>query len=272
MNKQLHHNAAMYSPMEFKTFAGALGAFFSQECPQLGGERTRRVLVQSVVGMVERFYPETTHLRPGQIQWTTVHKDEKTSHAKKITNTRLTSVVLDLVRLEDAADRAKGKSLRDMKKEAVARLFTQAYEQDGCMTNAEVAILLKMCGHTVTKYAREWETEHNRLLPRRGTIHDLGRTLTHKEAIVRRLVLEGKSVQQVCRETYHSPEAVHRYITRFKQVMLCRGKGLSSDETAYVIHASRPLVEEYNKLLDEMWNDNHALRRLIELDGKEGSA
>ena len=269
MNKQLDHNVATYGPMSFKTFAGALGVFFAEECPQIGGRRTRQVLVQSIIDMVDQFYPETSHLRPGQIQWTTIHKDEKSSYGKKISNSRLTSVILDLVRSKDVTERAAGKRLREMKKEAVARLFQQSYKQDGCMTNAEVAILLKICAGTVSKYAREWESENECLLPRRGTIHDMGPTLTHKPMIIRKLVLEGKSVEQVSKETYHSPEAIHRYISTFRQVFLCRQKGLAPEEIAFATKHSLRLVMEYQKLLNEMSEENHALRTLLKLDKQQ---
>lgn len=266
MKTHLDHNTATYGPVQFKTFAGALNAFFHQECPQLGGQRTRQVLVQSVVEMVDRFYPETTHLRPGQIVWTTVNKDEKSSYGKKINQSELTSVILDLVRPEDAVERAQGKHLRDMKREAAARLFTQSYEQNGCMTNAEVAILLKISPATVGKYIQQWETEHDRLLPRRGTIHDLGPTLTHKKVIIQKLFLEGKSVGQVQRETYHSPEAIHRYIQTFRQVLLCRQKGFSNEEISFALKISKRLVAEYQSLIEEMLNEYRSLDSLLNLD------
>ncbi|VGO19802.1 hypothetical protein SCARR_01862 [Pontiella sulfatireligans] len=50
---------------------GALEAFSADECPQLGGLRTRKVLVQIVLGMVNEFYLES-HLRQGPIQWVEV--------------------------------------------------------------------------------------------------------------------------------------------------------------------------------------------------------
>jgi len=59
MNKQLDHNQRTFGPQQYKTFEGALFAFFEKECPQLAGERTRRVLVQAVTGMVHAFYPNT---------------------------------------------------------------------------------------------------------------------------------------------------------------------------------------------------------------------
>jgi predicted transcriptional regulator len=68
-----------------------------------------------------------------------------------------------------------------MKKEAVARLCLQSYEQGGCLTNAELGILLKISPNTVSKYISEWESEHETILPRRGTIHDMGPSITHKK-------------------------------------------------------------------------------------------
>ena len=238
MKKEMSAYQATYAPMNFKTFSGALEAFFAQECPQLGGVKTRQVLVQSIMEMVHGFYPETSHLRQGQTIWTTVDKNEKSSYGKSIRNTRLTQVILDLVRSEDITERAEGKKLKEIKQEAAVRLFRQAYEQGGCMTNAEVAILLKISAPTVSKYVREWETTTNTVVPRRGTIHDMGRSLTHKVEIINKLFLEGKSVEQVSRETYHSPEAIHRYIMNFKQVLLCRRKGLLIEEIAFAVKIS----------------------------------
>jgi hypothetical protein len=209
----------MLQPQQFKSFPGALNAFLSNECPQLGGQRTRQVLVQAIVEMIERFYPPSTHLRPGQTPWVTVDKDAKGSYGKHMSQTRLTSVVLDLIPATEATERKDGKKLREIKKDAVAGLFTQAYEQGGCLTNVETALLLlKMLPSTVSKYTREWERENDTLLPRRGPIHDMGPTLTHKKEIIERLFLQGKSVEQVMRETYHSAEAITLYIVAFKQV------------------------------------------------------
>jgi hypothetical protein len=263
MKGQMDYRQATYTPQHHKTFPGALDSFFQNECPQLGGQRTRQVLVQFITQMIDRFYPETSRLRQGQIQWTTVHKDEQASTGKKITQSRLTPVILDLIQAEDAMDRANGKKLRDIKKEAVARLYQQAYEQNGCMTHAELAILLKLSANCVGTYTREWEAEHGKHLPRRGVIHDLGPTLTHKKIIVQKLYLHGQSVEQVCRETNHSPEAVHRYIKNFKQVLLCHRKELSIEETAYAIKISPRLVREYHALVAELSTQNTILEAIL---------
>lgn len=266
MKQHLSATHAAFGPQSFKNFAGALAAFFEQECPQLGGFRTRQVLVKSIIDMVEKFYPETSHLRPGQISWPTVHKDEKGSYGKSIANTRLTSVVLDLVQVGDAAERAEGKRLREVKKEAVARLCVQAYEQNGCMTNTELAVLLKISPFTVGKYIAEFELEKQTVLPRRGTIHDMGPSLTHKKIIIQKLFIEQKTVQQVSRETYHSFPAIERYITAFKQILLCWKKGMSLEEIAFSVRKTKRLVKEYLNIIDEYKEQNYILDRLLEFE------
>lgn len=257
MNKQLTSAQATYTPQMYKSFEGALENFLTEQCPQIGGSMTRQVLVQSIRDMVHKFYPETSHLRPGQVVWPTVHKNEKGSYGKSIRNTELTPVTLDLVQRQDIIDRANGKKLRDMKMEAVARLCSQAYQQDGCLTNAELAILLKISTNTVSKYISEWELEYKTVLPRRGSIHDMGPTLTHKKVIIHKLFVEQKSVQQTSRETYHSPQAIQRYISTFRQVLLCRQKSMNSDEIAFAIGITKRLVREYEQIIEGYKNKGY---------------
>ena len=245
MEKKTSERFASYAPVAYKTFAGALNAFFENELPALGGNRIRMTVVNAINAMVAKFFPETTNLRPGQTPWVTVGADSKGAYGKRIKDTELVPVVLDLVQDVDARERAEGKKVRDVKKEAVARLCTQAYEQGGCMTAAELAVLLKMSPATVGKYISRFEEEHGVVLPRRGTIHDMGPTLTHKRIIIEKLFVRQETVQQVIRETCHSARAIERYITSFKQVLMCQRKKMTLEETAFAVHKTPRLVQEY---------------------------
>jgi hypothetical protein len=251
MQTHLNHAQANFTPVLYKTFDGALEAFLASECPQLGGLRTRQVLVQSIRSMVDQFFPAASHLRSGQFVWSAVHKDAKPTEAQTINQTQLTPVILDLLPTQEIQDRANGLSPRQARSQTVVRLFQQAYEQDGLLTNAEVALLLKVSPSTVSTYARQWEKEHQSLLPRRGTLHDMGPTLTHKRQILEKLVFEGKAVQTVCQETHHSVSSVLRYSTNFKQVLLCRRKNLANADIAFATKLSLRLVEEYQRLIDD---------------------
>lgn len=259
---------ATYEPQRYKTFQGALESFFEQECPQLGGARTRATLVNAIFQMVQRFFPDSSHLKQGQIIWTTVHKEEKGAYGKTIKNSRLTPVVLDLIPSTDITDRANGKKLRELKKDAAARLCRQAFDQDGCMTLAELSILLKMAPTTASKYLREYEIEQQLVVPRRGTIHDMGPTLTHKKMIIEKLFIEQKSVQQVIRETCHSARAIERYITAFRQILLCYNKGMSLKEICYSVRKTPALVEQYLYLIEKYKDSGYILERLENLEIK----
>lgn len=263
MKRELNQNESTYNPQAYKSFSGALEAFFSAECPQLGGLRTRQVLVKSILDMVCQFYPETTHMRPGQVVWPTVHVEEFASYGKSIKQTRLQTVVLDLIGERDAKDRAEGKKLKDLKTEAIARLCKQAYNQDGCLTAAELSILLKMSPWTIGKYIEEWELKNREVLPRRGSIHDIGPTLTHKKIIIEKLFIEQKTVHQVSRETCHSLPAIQRYISTFKQVLLCKQKGMSTEETAYAVGRTVRLIKEYESIIEEYRERNYVMKTLL---------
>lgn len=240
-----------YGPAAQKTFTGALEAFFSCEFPQLAGERARRSVVQGIVEMVHRFFPATSNLRQGQTTWISVAKNEVSSYGKSITETRMVPVIVSLLAADEAQQRRDGKRLRDIKREAVARACLEIDAQGGCVTGAELAIMFKTTPTTVGKYIAHWEAENGKLLPRRGTIHDMGPTLTHKKEICRLLFIEGKTVSQVVNLTKHSTRAIDRYITNFRQVFTCKTKGLTVQETAHATKLSKRLVEEYHRLFDE---------------------
>lgn len=240
-----------YGPAAQKTFTGALEAFFASEFPQLAGERARRSVVQGIVDMVHRFFPATTNLRQGQTTWISVAKNEMSSYGKTISETRMVPVIVTLLAEDEAKQRRDGKPLRDIKREAVARACLEIDEQGGCVTGSELAIMFKTTPPTVGKYIAQWETENKQLLPRRGTIHDMGPTLTHKKEICRLLFIDGKTVSQVVNLTKHSTKAIDRYITNFRQVFTCKTKGLNVQETAHATKLSKRLVEEYHRLFDD---------------------
>ncbi|HET8580596.1 MAG TPA: DUF1670 domain-containing protein [Nitrospiraceae bacterium] len=240
-----------YGPQAQKTFVGALEAFFASEFPQMAGDRARRAIVQGIVEMVRQYHPQTTNLSSGQTTWVTIAKDEVAAYGKTIPKTRMVPTVISILAVDEAAQRRDGKRLREIKIDAVARVCNEIDAQGGCITAAELAVIFKTTPATIGRYIAQWEEEHKTLLPRRGTIHDMGPTLTHKKEICRLLFLEGKTVAETCRITKHSTRAVDRYITNFRQVFTCKTKGLTCDETARASKLSKRLVEEYHRLFDE---------------------
>ena len=75
--------------------------------------------------------------------------------------------------------------------------------------------------------------------------------LTHKRIICQKHFLEGKSVEQTPRETYHSPQAVVRYANDFMRVRECLKEGWSVERIAYTTGLSKSLTKEYADMINE---------------------
>ena len=268
MKTAISINEATFSPQLYKTFAGALGAFFEYQCPHLGGSMMRDVLVKSIYQMVCHFFPETTHLKPGQTPWVTVAKSEKASYGKRMKSTELVPIVVDLIGENEIEERSKGKRLKEIKKETIARICISTDKQNGCITQAELALLLKMSPATTSKYIKEWELQNNSILPRRGTIHDMGPTLTHKKIIIRKLFIDKLTVQETSRQTYHSFQAIYRYISGFKRVLICYRKAMSENEISHALGMSKGVTKQYLNIIEEYKSTGHILEDIEKFDAE----
>ena len=251
MKKSLSSLAASFGPLEKKTFASALNRFLQDQCPQMGGDLTRGVLVTQIQKLVEEFYPPHTHLRMGQVMWPAIDENETAAYGKTMEKTRLKPVFLDLIAQEDIEAVLKAEARPLIRQRATVRLFKQAKEQGGVLSCADVASLMRLSLATVSKYVRSWEKEKQEIIPRRGTVHDLGPSLTHKRLICYQVLVQGKSIEQTARETRHSPDAITRYVQDYKRILTCLRAGLSLKETAFAVKVSEKLVYEYLNLIHD---------------------
>jgi hypothetical protein len=238
------------SQFEKKGFHHALDNFFAENVPQLGGYLTRKAVVEKIIEMIDSYYPPSERLKMGQMIWFAVHKDEKTGYGKKLESCRQTPVILDVINHADIECLLNNIKKRERQKKVVVRLFRQAYKQDGVLTNADVASIMRLSPATISKYIREYEKDNEVLIPRRGTIHDMGRSLTHKKIICKKYFYEGKSVEITAKETYHSPQAVTRYINDFKRIRECLKAKWGIEKIAYTTGLSKKLTEEYVNMIE----------------------
>lgn len=241
----------LFGPLQKKTFASALSRFLEDQCPQLGGHLTRQVLVDKIQQLVEEFFPPNTHLRMGQVMWPAVDENEKAAYGKSIEKTKLKPVFVDMIAPGDIEAVLAGEKAKSIRQQATVRLFKQAKEQGAVLTGVDVAAMMRLSPATISIYVRQWEKENETMVPRRGTIHDMGRSITHKKQICYKVIVEGKSIEQTARETDHSPEAITRYIKDYKRILACLSKGLTPTDTSFVAKVSKNLVYEYVNLIAE---------------------
>jgi Protein of unknown function (DUF1670) len=255
-----------YDASDRKTFKSALCHFLHTEFPATFGPMTSRLFVDRIDELYERFHPPRSRFTVGQVLWTGVAIDDPPSRNKRIEETRLVPVVLDLVAAQDI-EQAKAKTLRSQTRlTKIIRLFRQAHEQGAVLGHADVSLLLNMHISSLSASLLKHERETGQLIPRRGTIHDMGRSVSHKAIICYKSLVEKKPTSQVAQETFHSAEDVEHYVQCFRRIQLCRDKGLSQEEIAHATGHSLSLVQEYLGLIREF-----GIPPLADPERKEGS-
>ncbi len=132
----------------------------------------------------------------------------------------------------------------------------QAYEQGGLLTNQDLSEILNFADSLIAQLLSNYERQNKTLIPRRGTIHDVGKSLSHKWIICHKRYVEGKSADQIARETYHCLEAVDRYLGQFDRVRHCLQQGLDTAEISHILNCSVSLVEVYQQIDKELEGKN----------------
>lgn len=248
MKKAQTQREAMYGPLQKKTFRAALVRELRAQVPSLG-DLTADAIAGRIEQLVSEFHPPTEKLRMGQILWPAVDEREKGGWGKSIEHTAVKPVLLEAVNHDDIRDLLAGVKKKEIRKRITARLFIQAKEQGGVLTGVDVAAIVGVAPATVSRYVKEQEDSTGKLLPRRGTVHDMGPSITHKRQICRRVILEGESIEAAARATDHSPEAVTRYVQDYRRVAACLKGGFTIAQTAYATKMTKNLVREYQDLM-----------------------
>ncbi len=234
-----------------KTFHSALCHLLYTEFPGVFGPAITSLLADKIDELYARFHPPMSRFRVGQVLWVAVAVDDPPSREKRIENTRLVPVILDLVTPQDI-DEAMVAGTRDGTRcNKIIRLFTQAYAQGGVLSEADVALLLHRSIAFISKDILAYERAGGATVPRRGTVHDMGRSVTHKAVICYKRLVERKPTSQVAEETFHSPAEVEYYVQCFRRVQLCRDSQMSKEDIAQATGQSLQLVQEYLDLLEE---------------------
>jgi DNA-binding CsgD family transcriptional regulator len=243
-----------FGPLQAKTLQNAVAHRICKEFPRIGGPRIQQLCAGMILEVVRDHVRSTDHLTHGQVLWMAVSIHDPPRRHQRIADTDLVPVVLDLSTPEDVEQRLQRVLPSRRLLEKSLRLCRQAYDQGGLLSNCDLAELFHTHDAEIARLLADHERQTGTLVPRRATIHDVGTGLTHKRIICLKRYREGKPADQVARETYHSLEAVDRYLGQYDRVRHCRLQGLTAQETAYTLDCSLSLVREYLDIDRELEN------------------
>lgn len=234
-----------------KSFHSALCHLLHTEFPGVFGPAITKLFADKIDELYARFHPPASQFRVGQILWAAVAVDDLPGRDKRIEDTRLVPVILDLVTAQDIHEATAAGTRRQTRRNKIVRLCTQAHAQGGVLSLADISLMLHVSMTPISNEILEYERAGGGTVPRRGTVHDMGRSVTHKAIICYKRLVEQKPTSQVAQETFHSADEVEYYVQCFRRVQLCRDSGMPKEDIAQATGHSLSLVQEYLDLLDD---------------------
>jgi hypothetical protein len=242
----------LYSPQEAKTFRNVLSRFILREFPRLGGPWVIGHFIDKLLVLFDEHYLHRDRVQVGQTVWMAVAADETAGYRKPMSETRQVPVILTLIDPSDITSFRQGIPRHEVLRYAVARAAQEAYAQGGVLSTVDLSLLFARSRSTISKQIRDYETETQQVVPRRGTVHDMGPTFSHKRIICYKAFVEGKPTHIIARETYHTPLAVDNYLLDFARVYFAvHQRDLSPEDTAFTLGRSLRLVQGYLALIEE---------------------
>jgi hypothetical protein len=175
-------------------------------------------IVEDILTTINQVY--TDHLPPRHVIWPAVSV-RNGSYTKSPDIHELVPVRLQMVTDEEVAllnDRQllkEQRSRRRFNQLRYARWCQEAYQQDGVLSLLDLSLLSGYSEKHISTLVREYEKESDIVVPTRGTVHDLGPSVTHKAEVVRRY-LRGQSPADIAHELHHTQHSVDRYIQDYE--------------------------------------------------------
>jgi hypothetical protein len=254
---QESYREAIYRPQAAKTLRQTLIRFIAQEFPRLGGPWVIELFVDKLLELVDTYRIEQGRLKPGQTVWQAVAVDERPRCRKPITETRQVPVVITIANQQDIEDLRNGVKWTKVLQRALVRAANDAYAQGGVLAYSDLSLLFSRSVNSISQLICAYEAETGEVVPRRGNIHDMGRTISHKWIICRKAYVEGKLTPTIARETYHSPQSVDNYILGLARVYFATvQRGMTPQEAAFALQKSLYLVNEYVEMIKEFGLDD----------------
>ncbi len=245
-----------YRPQAGKSLQQALRGFITREFPRLGGPWIIELFVDKLLQLVDTYRIARDRLAPGQTVWPAVAVDESPGYRKPMRAMRQVPVILTVANQDDIADLRSNTEANKILQRAFVRAANDAYAQGGVLTVADLSVLFHRSHARVAELIRQYEAETGEVVPRRGNVHDIGRTISHKHVICQKAYVEGKPTHLIAQETYHSPEAVDHYLLDFARVYFATvQRGMTPEQTAFAMQRPLSIVQGYVEMIKEFGLD-----------------
>jgi hypothetical protein len=222
-----------------------------------------KAILNCVYEVYQPFFDNSASMKPGQILFEVV-AIENTAKVK-LSDCQMKTVILTLDAGSDDLSVREQQGVTGLRRYRLQRIATEAFQQGGLLTVEDIANRLLNCGErTLTRDIKALKNS-GVSLPLRSTIKDMGRSISHRELIVKHWLL-GMEFSEIARKTNHSVEAIANYVEKFKRVICLAKDNHEINTIAFLVKISVRLAQQYYDLyqnLDIVPNREQELNDMI---------
>jgi hypothetical protein len=252
MKQRRTHRERNFGPLQDKTLANILRHLFITEFGYENKVLFAEAMIQRILEAMDAFVKPRSLLKPGQMLWMAVIRDGHKHTLKSMKETPQVPVILDMVTDDDLEALTNGDSFRDVRRGRHARLLDQAMAQGGVLAQTDLAALTLTSEEVVRRDIVQVQQAEDRRLPHRGSVQDIGPTLSHKVEVAR-LLEAGYLEPEICRKLHpvHDLRSVQRYAQKYKNVLKLLDHGFAPGEISSILSLSTRLVNDYIQIVKE---------------------
>jgi len=241
-----------FAPLRDKSLVNVLRHLFVTE---FGFERKvpiAELMIERILRTLESFLKPGVLLQPGQMLWMAVINDGRKHAHRPMKEIPQVLVVLDVVTDEDLHGLASGEDYRVVRRRRHARLLQQAFAGGGVLAQGDLAAISLTSRRQIGSDIARFQQEEGQRLPYRGSVQDVGATLSHRVEVAR-LLEAGYLEPEICRRLspVHDLRSVENYAQSYKNVLKLLDHGFALAEVAGILRMGQRRVDAYVELVRE---------------------
>jgi hypothetical protein len=215
------------------------------------GPITAANVADELIRIFEENVPQKDKFKHGQMLWNALDKNTRGDSKKR----KYKPVVLSVVTDQEVSLFEQGKPIKEIRKQSIARMMKEAYQQGGILSTRDVGLILSKDSATISQERIQYETENQTVLPHPGVLHDMGSTITHKRMIVYKYVVEKKATNIIALETNHSQRAVDNYISNYNRVKTLLQDNKSIEFIHIATKIAKHVIKQYHSIYKQYENN-----------------
>ena len=243
------------------TLVHQLSQFVEREAGR--GPTVSNQLVQDLLTVRNVCCPRVRHLRSGEMPFLATSVNAHLSEEVAARFRRLKPVILTIWTKEELSSCPWDDPISDEQlAKRIVRVCFEAYRQGGLLSLMDLQWIFQVSCTKISRLIRRAQKECTIIVPTPGTVLDAGRSMTHKDIVIE-LHLQGYTVREIARMTYHSPRAVDSYIGTFESVLILDLYHIPKRLMARILKKGISLIEEHLSLTRKHFRDEEDRKRLL---------